>query len=153
MQVTIREAGLDDAAAIAPLLDELGYPTTTEQARRRLRSLRADPGTRVFVAVVGDEIAGLAGAQVAPVLEHDAPPCRLIALVVSDRFRRKGVGAALVTAVEAEARARGCPAVVLTTARNRHDAHAFYRRLGYEDTGLRFIRWLDQGGPAAPAHG
>jgi GNAT superfamily N-acetyltransferase len=64
------------------------------------------------------------------------------ALVVDERHRHGGVGRSLLAAVENEARRRGCALVFLTTAERRKDAHAFYRRLGWEETGRRFARDL-----------
>jgi GNAT superfamily N-acetyltransferase len=63
--------------------------------------------------------------------------------VVDERHRRRGIGEVLVAAVEREARARGCVLLFLTTAERRADAHAFYRRIGLEETGRRFARRLD----------
>jgi ribosomal protein S18 acetylase RimI-like enzyme len=63
-------------------------------------------------------------------------------VVVDSDYRRRGIGDALVTEIEAEARARGCCLVFLTTAERRVDAHAFYRRIGFEETGRRFAKWL-----------
>jgi GNAT superfamily N-acetyltransferase len=63
--------------------------------------------------------------------------------VVDERVRRRGVGAALMRAVEQEARARGCVLLFLTTAERRDDAHAFYRGIGLEETGRRFAKRLE----------
>ena len=40
-------------------------------------------------------------------------------------------------------RARRCVLLFLTTAARREDAHAFYRRVGLEETGTRFTKALD----------
>jgi hypothetical protein len=45
--------------------------------------------------------------------------------------------------MEAEARARGCPLLYLTTATRRAEAHEFYRRVGFEETGKRLGKSLD----------
>jgi GNAT superfamily N-acetyltransferase len=37
-------------------------------------------------------------------------------------------------------RSRGCNQLALTTHLRRTEAHEFYRRLGYEETGKRFVR-------------
>jgi GNAT superfamily N-acetyltransferase len=45
-------------------------------------------------------------------------------------------------AVEAWARENGAASLHLTAARYREGAHRFYERIGYEATGLRFVRRL-----------
>lgn len=136
----IRRATLEDAAGIAPLLGELGYPSTPAQAEARLAALPANE--LVFVAELDGAVAGLAGLRVEPLLELDDPWGRLTALVVGSRWRGRGVGESLVRAVEEEARARGCAGIVLSSGHQRVDAHAFYERLGYEHTGRRFSKRL-----------
>jgi ribosomal protein S18 acetylase RimI-like enzyme len=141
-EVAIREARPEDSQAIAELLGELGYPTDFSRFERRLERIERDPSSRLFVATVNDRVAGLAGFHQLPLVEHDEPGCQLTALVVGDAYRRTGVGSELVRAVEREARSRGGQRVLVNTAHHRKDAHAFYERLGFEATGLRFIKEL-----------
>jgi ribosomal protein S18 acetylase RimI-like enzyme len=138
----IRDAGPDDAAAVAALLGELGYPTGPEQAAVRLERLFEDPAAHAFVAAPGGDVVGLATSRIEYLIELDEPVCRLTSLVVAERARRAGVGRALVAAVEADAAAHGCGAIILTTAIRREGAHAFYERLGYAWTGRRFTKRL-----------
>jgi GNAT superfamily N-acetyltransferase len=141
--IGLREARVGDAASLASLLTELGYPTSEQQASARLAKLHAEPETRVLVAEdVGGELVGLAGVRAENLLEHDRPAARLIALVVAESHRRHGIARMLVDAAEAEARARGCSRIVLTSADRRDDAHAFYVAAGYEQTGRRFAKEL-----------
>jgi GNAT superfamily N-acetyltransferase len=63
-------------------------------------------------------------------------------IVVDERLRRQGIGAELMEAAEREARRRGCVLLFLTTAERRQEAHRFYRRLGFEETGRRFAKSL-----------
>jgi GNAT superfamily N-acetyltransferase len=62
---------------------------------------------------------------------------------VDESHRGEGIGRALVEVMEAEARARRCVLLFLTTAARRVDAHAFYRRVGLVETGMRFTKPLD----------
>jgi GNAT superfamily N-acetyltransferase len=137
----IRNPRPEDSAAIADLLGQLGYPTAAESAAARLGRLAA-AGDAVFVADVDGRVVGLAGLRVSPSIEYDAPAGQLASLVVDEAHRGAGVGRALVEAVEAEARARGCAALFVTTAERRADAHAFYERLGLEYTGRRYSKTL-----------
>jgi GNAT superfamily N-acetyltransferase len=140
--VAVREPTPQDATAVARLLAELGYPASDGQAAERLERLSRDESYRVFVAELDGEIAGFATVHVMSLIERDEPGAVLAAIAVTERFRRRGVGSALVGAVEAHARARGASRLVLSSARKRADAHAFYLRAGFEHTGLRFVKEL-----------
>src|SRR5919199_3650738 len=137
----IRDALAQDSAAIADLLGQLGYPTTAAAVEPRLDALVA-AGDRLVVAELNGQIVGLADLHVSPSLEHERPAAKLAALVVDERYRGAGVGRALVEAMEAEARARGCAVFFVTTAERRADAHAFYERIGLDYTGRRYAKTL-----------
>lgn len=140
--VTVREAQRQDAAAVAALLGELDYPSSLDQARERLERIKQDPSTWVVVAEVDGKIAGLAALHVQNLVERDDLGCELAAMVVEERYRRRGVGVRLMEVIEEEARSRGCVNLVLNTAHRRADAHAFYEALGYEHTGRRYAKEL-----------
>jgi GNAT superfamily N-acetyltransferase len=140
---TIRDASAADAAALADLLGQLGYPTTPEAVEARLERLRL-VGDRVVVADLDGRPVGMGHLQVTPAIERERPAAKIGALVVDDAHRGRGVGRALVEALEAEARARGCELLYLTTAERRDDAHVFYERLGLEYTGRRYARTLSE---------
>jgi N-acetylglutamate synthase-like GNAT family acetyltransferase len=140
--MTIRDARAEDAEALAGLIGQLGYPTTAEAVARRVAQLQASEADRVVVAELDGEIVGLASLHASLSVEYDEPAAKLSAIVVDESHRRRGVGEALVVAMEAEARERGCCLLFLTTAARRADAHDFYRRLGFEETGLRFAKPL-----------
>jgi GNAT superfamily N-acetyltransferase len=139
--VTIRDARPADSEVIARLLGELGYPTTADAVHPRLERLGI-VGDRVVVADSGDEVVGLAHLQVAPAIEHDRPAAKIGALIVAEAHRGEGIGRALVEAMDAEARARGCALLFLTASARRTDAHEFYKRVGLEETGKRFTKML-----------
>jgi GNAT superfamily N-acetyltransferase len=94
------------------------------------------------VAELNDEVVGLAQLHVSPTIEHERPTAKISALVVHESHRGEGIGRALVDALEAEARARRCVLLFVTTAARRADAHEFYRQVGLEETGKRFTKLL-----------
>lgn len=143
MDLTIRDARAADAAAIAELLGQLGYPTEPAAVTARLERLLI-VGDRVLVAELGGEVVGLAHLHVSPTIELERPAAKLGALVVSEAQRGQGIGAALVNAAETEARLRGSGVFFLTTAERRDDAHGFYESVGLEQTGRRYGRTLSQ---------
>jgi N-acetylglutamate synthase-like GNAT family acetyltransferase len=139
MDVMVRDAEARDAEAIAALLGQLGYPAHAASVKARLERLQI-VGDRVVVAELDGAVIGLAQLHVSPALEYERPAAKLAALVVDVTHRGEGVGRALVEAMEAEARARRCELLFLTTAARREDAHEFYRRVGLEETGRRFAK-------------
>jgi len=142
VDLTIRDARGDDGAAIASLLGQLGYETEAAAVAPRLERL-VIVGDRVVVAVLDNEVVGLAQLHASPTIEHERPAAKISALVVDESHRGQGIGRALVEAMEAEARTRRCVLLFLTTAARREDAQAFYRRVGLEETGTRFTKTLD----------
>jgi GNAT superfamily N-acetyltransferase len=135
----MREARGDDAAHIARLLGQLGYPANVDAVVGRLARLGDD---RLVVAELDGRIVGFAQLHVSPSIEYDAPAGKLAALVVDEEARGAGIGRALVEAIETEACARGCVLLFVTTAERRSDAHAFYERVGLEYTGRRYAKRL-----------
>jgi N-acetylglutamate synthase-like GNAT family acetyltransferase len=142
MEVTIREARVEDGPALAALIGQLGYPASARAVARRVERLGSSEADTLVVAQLEGKIVGLAGLHTSLSVEYDEPAAKLSALVVDERYRRRGVGETLVAAMETEARRRGCCLIFLTTAERRHDAHAFYRRVGFEETGRRFAKRL-----------
>ena len=140
--IEIRSASVDDAAGVARLLSQLGYPAPIDTVARRIQRHAESESDYLLVAAAAGEVVGLAGLHVSLAVEYDAPAGKLSAIVVDESRRRQGIGQALVRAVEAQAQARGCALLFLTTAERRADAHAFYRRLGFEETGRRFAKSL-----------
>jgi GNAT superfamily N-acetyltransferase len=138
-RLALRDARDDDAAALARLVTQLGYPSTEAQLRTRLAAMHdATARRRLFVAESDGRVAGLVVAEVSQAINHDAMTARLATLVVDEELRGQGIGRALVEHFEQWAKAQGATHASLTSANRREDAHAFYRSCGWEPTGVRF---------------
>lgn len=138
----LRPAEARDAAALADLMTQLGYPSTPQDLSLRLRELAPDASYHVLVAELRGAVVGAAAGQVALGLERSGLFLRVIALVVDEAHVSQGLGRRLLAAIEAWGRGRGADASTLTSAHRRRAAHDFYERRGYACTGLRFFRWL-----------
>ena len=138
----VRTARIDDAAAVAQLCGELGYPTTTDAARARLDGLLASLDHHLLVAEVAGNVVGLASLLRARTLHSDDLSVRLSSLVVASTARGRGIGAMLVAASEEWAREQGAGSLHLTSGSHRPEAHRFYEALAYTADGLRFRRKL-----------
>jgi GNAT superfamily N-acetyltransferase len=140
--VELRDSAPADATAVAALMGELGYPATAELAGDRLGAFAEDPHSRVQLALVGGEIAGLVATHIVPRLDAELRSCRIVDLVVAERFRRRGIAAALVGAAEAEAQRQGATRLDLSSGEWREDAHAFYQRAGFAANARSFVKRL-----------
>jgi GNAT superfamily N-acetyltransferase len=127
----IRPPRAGDAAGLADLATQLGYPTDAAAMERRLAAVAANDGADVLVAVDGsDRPVGwlhveLKRSLVAPL------GAQIMGLVVDEGARSAGIGHALVRAAEEWARARGCHHVLVATRVTRERAHGFYLREGF----------------------
>jgi ribosomal protein S18 acetylase RimI-like enzyme len=137
----IRPARASDAAALAPLLDQLGYPLAAADVARVLRELLGDPAHLVLVAEE-DRVVGFVNANFRPQLHHLAPVGTIDELVVDEGFRGRRIGEQLVEAVLEEARRRGADVVEVTTHERRERARRFYKRCGFEATSIKLVHPL-----------
>jgi GNAT superfamily N-acetyltransferase len=153
MAIRIRPTETADAAAIAELLTQLGYPATADDVVARLQYWFADERSRVIAAEIDGDLVGVAAVHAVPLLEHTGSRGRLVALVVDEASRRQGVARALVAAAEREAAELGCLEMEITSARDRYAAHDLYSRLGYEDACTRAARFVRPLAVAAPGRG
>lgn len=140
--LAIRDAILEDSTAIANLLGELGYPSLTDGVRQRLARMLHGEDSRVFVAERSAKVLGVLGLHRLPVLTSVNDVAMIVALVVTAKARRTGVGRTLLARAEDEARVWRCGRIIVTTAEHRAEAHAFYERVGYEYTGRRFAKTI-----------
>lgn len=128
--VTLRLASAADAARLAELSVQLGYPCSRGEIVERLAALEREGQHAVFVAERGRAVVGWVHVFALRTVESD-PRAEIGGLVVDAAARGSGVGRALMQRAEAWARARGLAAVTLRSNIIRKEAHAFYEALGY----------------------
>jgi GNAT superfamily N-acetyltransferase len=136
--MVIREAVRADLPAVVALLadDVLGkgrdFPVVDEAYERAFADIDADPRNFLVVADDSGQIAASMQVTYIPGLgRHGAERSLVEAVRVRSDRRGQGIGHQLMTWAIAEARARGCALVQLTSDKSRTDAHRFYTRLGF----------------------
>lgn len=143
----VRAPRTADAARIAELLGELGYPTNGPEVARRLALMERDPSLTILVAEVNGEVAAVITAHVLNTIHASQPVAWITALVTDSRHRGMGLGSRLVAAVEDWARERRAVRLSVTAALHRTETHAFYERRGFARSGLRLTRYLTEATP------
>lgn len=136
--MAVRPARPHDAATLADLASQLGYPTTAGELAARLPQVTAGEDAVILVATGGGDGNGDDGGAAIGWIHVElkqsllAPlAAQVMGLVVDEQRRGGGIGAALLAAGEAWARERGCAQMLVATRVTRERAHRFYRREGY----------------------
>lgn len=88
------------------------------------RKMASDDGL-FFVAEIDETVVGTVMAG------YDGHRGWIYSLAVETRFRRQGIGSALLQQAEEELRRRGCPKINLQVIAGNDEAVEFYRRLGF----------------------
>jgi GNAT superfamily N-acetyltransferase len=146
----VRRARIDDAAEIARLATELGYPTGVAEMRSRLASLNEN--AEHYVAVAPAETAEhLLGWMH---VEHrlslgSGERAELMGLVVDTASRRTGVGKALLNEAERWALARGLATITVRSNAARELSHTFYAASGYARSKTQHVYSKPLASPAA----
>lgn len=90
----------------------------------------AGAGGAFLVAVHGGHLAGMGGIR-----PNARGQAEVLRVRVHPALRRRGVGRLVMSALESQARRLGLGEMFLDTATNQPEAVAFYRALGYQETG------------------
>ena len=129
-----------DAADLVALLDEYardpmggGVPLSAEARERLVPGLAAMPGAFSLIARVDGEAIGVANCFTGFSTFAAAPLVNVHDMAVHPDHRGRGIGKALLGAIEAEARARGACKITLEVLSGNDRAKALYLALGYGD--------------------
>jgi GNAT superfamily N-acetyltransferase len=142
--VIFRPALRADVPAVVELLasDTLGaaretvVPESVDQAYwRAFDAIDADSRNTLVVAVADGIVVGCLQLTFIPSLTHrGGERAEIEGVRVAPAARGHGLGRQMISWAVAEARARGCRMVQLTTDKRRTDAHRVYESLGFEAT-------------------
>jgi GNAT superfamily N-acetyltransferase len=131
MDLDIRLANTHDAAEMARLAEQLGYPMSATEMQRRVAVLLPDERHCIAVAGRGQRLLGWVHAEHRFSLEG-GDRAELMGLVVDSSARRGGVGRQLVDVAEGWALSRGLSALTVRSNAARELSHPFYEAIGYQ---------------------
>ena len=136
----VRPAAAGDAGAVGALAAGLAtsFPFSATAFAASYPALLADPGACVLVAAREGEVLGYLLGFRHLTFYANGPVAWVEEIVVRDRERGQGAGAALMSAFEQWAGSQGCALVALATRR----AAPFYRAVGYEESAAYFRKVL-----------
>jgi GNAT superfamily N-acetyltransferase len=144
----IREVTVADAASVAELSEQLGYPVSPAAVAARLARLVARSDQVLLAALNGQgNLAGWIHGAEQDLVEAERR-CEILGLVVDQQQRRSGVGRRLVAEVEAWAAQRGLTEMSVRSNVARLESHPFYEGQGYRRVKTQQVYRKRIGGPA-----
>jgi GNAT superfamily N-acetyltransferase len=150
---------VQDWSAVVTLLRELGRPVPDDaETDPRLRSdfeqYLARPDAVALLAEENGRTVGFLDMEFRVRLGLSGPQAWIPDLVVTEARQGSGSGRALIERAETLAREHGCWGMSLESATWREGSHAFYRRVGWRETGKSFTKPLgDLPWPPSPGTG
>ena len=129
MRLILRPYAPDDFETLY-IVDQACYAPGIAYSRRTLRWFLRLPGADCLVAEEEGQIVGFLLA------EHAGQRAHLITLDVLERYRRRGIGTALLRAMEEKLATGGVQQIELETATGNEAAVAFWHKHGYRTLGV-----------------
>lgn len=129
--IKIRKAVTEDHNAIYLLnLHEMHYDFPLESTASKLDKILKSPDHLVLVAELDGKVIGYVHACDYDLL-YATNMKNIMGIAVKDKYKRMGVGRALLSAVEKWASENGAECIRLCSGEERINAHEFYKSCGY----------------------
>lgn len=148
-EIAMRRATIADIPALVRLLVDDPLGAEREDADdlqpylEAFARIEASPNTHLMVAEHHGRVVGTLTLTVLPGLSRrGATRANVEAVRVAGAMRGQGIGTEMMQWAIDTARALGCRRLQLTSDVSRRQAHRFYKRLGFDDSHLGFMKLL-----------
>jgi GNAT superfamily N-acetyltransferase len=140
--MVIRPVTKQDIESVRRLFEELtGHAVVAETVENRLIYIKASPTEQLHVCELDGGIAGVLGFRIREDIEDKSRYGEVSLIVTASAARKRGVGRKLMEYAEKLAHENNCKGLWLVSGFCREEeAHAFYKKLGFEITGYRFVK-------------
>jgi GNAT superfamily N-acetyltransferase len=150
--IAVRPLQLSDIGAVMQLHRELGWNPAFQAdgttLKQRLETLISEDGALLLVAELGGRVVGYIHGQMVVHLLFAGREMLISEVFVIEQERGKGVGKALIAAIESEAVKQRCFRISVLNSRERESyKRGFYPSLGYQERAqtANFTKRLDWG--------
>lgn len=136
-----REYENKDISAIRDILErDLGYHCSHDALTKRVNEMSKRENYQIFVACDNEEVVGFIGCVRYLAFELENEGMKIIALAVSRKYRRKGIGTELLKTAEQWAKENNIEVILLNSGLTRAEAHTFYESRGYIKKSYGFLK-------------
>jgi PhnO protein len=143
MKAIVRPANEADLNSVYELLNQLkGSQHNSEAFEQNYLQSINDPLVHYLVAEQEFVVIGFISLHVQRILHHSNLTGEIQELIIDVHHRGKGIGKLLMAAVEELASSLNLEELELTTRIHRKDAQEFYKKLGYSNSHLKFVKEL-----------
>ena len=132
MKIEMRRAAIEDSLSITSLSKELGYDMTPEGTGELIKRISGDSQHMIYVAVADSAVAGWIHAFITARLESGIF-CEIAGMVVSEKYRGKGIGRMLVQHIKDWCHAEKVPVLRVRCNEKRKETHQFYMAQGFRE--------------------
>ncbi len=138
----LRKALPKDIEVLGYLMKELsGRNITADQIKNRLQFIGKSKSELLFVCEDKGKVIGLLGFRIRENLEEVTRYGEVSVIVVDPHKRCQSVGRFMMNHAESLAKEYNCIGTWLVSGFGREEpAHEFYKKLGYQINGYRFIK-------------
>lgn len=141
--VLIREASEVDLAAILAIYSQLGMEDgavlSWDDAKKIFNQMKTYPDYTVYVAVYGTTVVGSFALLIMDNLGHKGAPSGVVEdVIVHQDWRGRGIGRTMMEEAMSLCASKGCYKLALTSNKLRHNAHVFYKVLGFDVHGFSY---------------
>lgn len=143
----VRQAVSSDVSSIIKLLEELGRPKATSKSdktkfARLVRKYMNGNNTMILVAEYNHDIIGMTSLVFVSRLNQTRQELWIPDMIVSRYHQSKGVGKALAKRFTKIAKENNCFRIRLESGNSRKQAHAFYKKIGFEQFAISFRKQI-----------
>jgi GNAT superfamily N-acetyltransferase len=141
-----REAIPTDAAVVAKLYTSLMADPKISVTTSRLQEIHSDPHNFLFLCEDGSDVCGTVFVTIClDPMYGDQSYALLENIVVSESRRGQAIGKQLLQFVEEFCRKHRCTKIMLLSSAHRQDAHAFFKRVGFDGDKKRgFVNYINR---------
>ena len=143
MNINYREYNENDIPEIRNILEhDLGYNVPLQELSERIKKMKSRGNYKIFVACDNENVIGFVGAVSFLAFEISKEALKIIALAVSEPYRKNGIGTELLHTVEQYATDNDIGTILLNSGLPRENAHKFYESQGYHKNSYGFVKQI-----------